>query len=76
MKKMDESKNAILEGYAKYYGDIVEYDIIFKFGNETDLNEMHIFDSTSELSANIVKFDFARSIGTNSNDYNENYKHF
>lgn len=76
MDKINEQKNAVLDGYVKNYGEIIEYDILFKFGNEDDLNEMHIFDSSSELSANIAKFQFYGGIGTNGYNYQKNELYF
>jgi len=69
VNKMDENSNAVLDGYAKDYGDIMEYDILFKFGNTSNVAEQYIFDSSSELSANIKSFSFFNGIGTNSENY-------
>lgn len=76
VEKLNTSRNAILNGYMRVFGDVIEYDVLFKFGNEANNNDNSIFDSASSLSANIATFQAYTGIGRNSTNYNQNEKYF
>lgn len=68
--------NVIIGGYFKKYdNNLIEYDILFKFGSgEVDTQE--VFGSLNEISCNTIKFGNFTGLSKSDVKYQENKKYF
>ena len=57
---------AVMDGYMRNYGKILEYDIIVKLASNSMLDDKQIFMSQSGLSANTLKLKMSAGLTQNS----------
>ena len=76
VEKMNASRNALLNGYMRVFGDVVEYDIIFKFGNEANYDPTKIFAGSADLTANVVTFQLYAGLSRTGVGANNNLDYF
>ena len=75
MQKLD-SGVAVLNGYMRNYGQILEYDIIVKLASNDLMQENQIFSQSSALSANSLKLSMYTGLTKSSVSFQENSKYF
>lgn len=71
-----EAGVAILNGYMRNYGKILEYDILVKLAASEASTNNQIFSSSSALSANTLQLQLFTGLTKNSVSYQENDKYF
>ena len=79
VKRLPQDSTCIMNGYyRKYDNGILEYDIIFKLGeDEVDESDIrNVFGEASTISANNVTFKAYNGINKRSSDTQENAKYF
>lgn len=67
---------AVMNGYMRNYGKVLEYDVIVKLASSSVLNDQHIFTSQTGLSANTLKLAMTAGLTQNSVSYQDNGKYF
>ena len=71
-----EAGVAILNGYMRNYGKILEYDILVKLASSEEAESNQIFSSSNVLSANSLRLQLFTGLTKNSISYQENNKYF
>lgn len=75
MKKLDAG-NAIVTGYSRNFGSIVEYDIILKLANADMHDSSGLFDAGQELTSNNATFALFSGTSQSNIDYQQNKNYF
>lgn len=75
VQKLD-SNVAVLNGYMRNYGTILEYDIIVKLAANDIVQDNQIFSQSSALSANILKLSMYTGLTKSSVSFQENSRYF
>ena len=75
MQRLDAG-TAILNGYMRDYGHVIEYDVILKLASNDITNSNDLFSSGTGLSANTLKLQMYVGLTNNSIAYQDNSKYF
>lgn len=75
MQKLDAGI-AVLNGYMRNYGKVLEYDIILKLASSDIADVANVFSSGASLSANALKLSMSNGLTKNSVSYQDNLDYF
>lgn len=67
---------AVLNGYMRNYGKVLEYDIIVKLASSDIVDVANVFSSGASLSANTLKLSMSNGLTKNSVSYQDNLDYF
>ena len=75
MQRLDAG-TAVMNGYMRDYGNVIEYDIVLKLASNEIARTDDLFSSGSGLSANTLKLQMYNGLTNNSVSYQDNSKYF
>ena len=71
-----DSGYAIMTGYMRNYGKILEYDIVLKLASSQTTDSTQIFSTSNSLLANTLVLHLFSGLTKSATDYQENDKYF